>query len=133
MQKVLISAFIIASLSGSGFAQATYRYTGNPFTFFSCGPNADDTATMDCSTPAPTNIHTSYTATDHVTATLTLDAPHSAGIQLDSGRRGTHGVDPARFGARTLFLCVNRCERANQPMEIGDKHRWRPERRDRYL
>jgi hypothetical protein len=75
MQKVLISAFIIASLSGSGFAQATYRYTGNPFTFFSCGPNADDTATMDCSTPAPTNIHTSYTATDHVTATLTLDAP----------------------------------------------------------
>jgi len=62
-------------MSGSAFAQATYRYTGNPFTFFSCGPNADDTATMDCSTPAPTNIHTSYTATDHVTATLTLDAP----------------------------------------------------------
>ena len=57
------------------YAQANYQYTGNPFTLFSCGPNAADTATMDCSIPAPANTHTSYTATDHVTVTLTLDTP----------------------------------------------------------
>jgi hypothetical protein len=66
---------MITTLGVFASAQATYSYTGNPFTFFSCGPNTDDTATMDCSIPAPTNIHTSYTATDHVTATLTFDAP----------------------------------------------------------
>lgn len=55
-------------------AQVTYSYTGNPFTLFSCGPNQDDTATMDCTTPAPTNQDTSYTATDHVIATLILDS-----------------------------------------------------------
>ena len=75
MQKILISALMLATLGASASAQVTYQYTGNPFTLFSCGPNADDTSTLDCSTPAPTNIHTSYTATDHVTATLTFDAP----------------------------------------------------------
>jgi hypothetical protein len=75
VQSILISTLMIATLGASASAQATYQYQGNPFTFFSCGPNADDTATMDCSTPAPTNTHTSYTATDHVTATLTLDTP----------------------------------------------------------
>lgn len=68
------TAFLGLALSGSmAVAQTTYHYTGNNFTLFSCGPNSDNTATMDCSTPAPTNTHTSYTASDHVTATLTLD------------------------------------------------------------
>jgi len=75
MQKLLMSTLMIATLGASASAQVSYQYTGNPFTLFSCGPNADDTATMDCSTPAPANIHTSYTATNHVTATLTLATP----------------------------------------------------------
>jgi hypothetical protein len=55
-------------------AQAVYNYTGNPFTLFSCGSSGSG-GTLDCSTPAPSNLDTSYTATDHVTATLTLDSP----------------------------------------------------------
>src|SRR6185437_8875586 len=71
-----IVLFGVTAMSERGAAQATYSYTGNPFMFFSCGPNADDTATMGCSgAPAPGNTLTSYTATDHVTATLTLDSP----------------------------------------------------------
>src|SRR5580765_7889275 len=62
-------------------AQATYNYTGNPFTFFSCGPNSSNTATMDCpNDPAPGNTLTSYTATDHVTATLAFSAPLAANL-----------------------------------------------------
>ena len=63
-------------------AQATYEYTGNPFTLFSCGPNSTNTATSSCPTPAPTNPLTSYIATDHVTATLTLDAALPASMPL---------------------------------------------------
>jgi hypothetical protein len=77
-RAVVALATILIAVSGTSeraAAQATYSYTGNPFTFFSCGPNADDTATLDCSAaPAPGNPHTSYTATDHVTVTLTLDS-----------------------------------------------------------
>jgi hypothetical protein len=62
-------------LAGAAFAQVNYQYTGNPFAYFSCGPNSDNTATMDCfNSPAPGNPLTSYTATDHVTATLTFSA-----------------------------------------------------------
>lgn len=53
-------------------APTVYRYTGNPFTLFSCGASDGGGA---CATPAPTNPYTSYTASDHITATLTLDAP----------------------------------------------------------
>lgn len=54
---------------------ATYQYTGNPFTLFSCGPSGFG-GTMDCpNQPAPGNPLTSYTATDHVTATLTFTSP----------------------------------------------------------
>ena len=60
-----------ASLA-AGTAPTVYRYTGNPFTLFSCG--ASD-ASGTCADPAPTNPYTSYTATDHITATLTLDSP----------------------------------------------------------
>ena len=104
-------------MSGSAFAQATYRYTGNPFTFFSCGPNADDTATMDCSTPAPTNIHTSYTATDHVTATLTLDAPLGPNFAYSDVRTlpgfsltlddGEHMVSTPLASGQALFSFVS--------------------------
>ncbi len=62
------------------FAQATYHYVGNPFTLFSCGVNSTGDATMDCSTPAPTNPFTSYTAADHVEATLVLDNPLPANL-----------------------------------------------------
>ena len=71
--------FSLTALSERGAAQASYSYTGNSFVFFSCGPNGDDTATMACQgAPAPANTLTSYTATDHVTATLTLDSPLGA-------------------------------------------------------
>jgi hypothetical protein len=67
-------------------AQATYEYTGNPFTLFSCGPNSTNTGTLGCATPAPTNPLTSYTATDRVTATLTLDVALPASMPLTDVR-----------------------------------------------
>jgi len=62
-----------AATSEHAAAQVTYSYTGNPFTLFSCGPSGSG-GTLACSIPGP-NANTSYTATDHVTATLTLDSP----------------------------------------------------------
>jgi len=79
---ILLIAFCAVLSSAAAFAQATYTYTGNVFTLFSCGPTADDTATLDCSTPAPTNTFTSYTATDKVTATLTLSSPLPANFAI---------------------------------------------------
>jgi hypothetical protein len=70
-------------------AQATYSYTGHPFTLFSCGPFIDNgtvTGTSTCSTPAPTNQYTSYTATDHVTGTLALAAPLPANMAITDVR-----------------------------------------------
>jgi hypothetical protein len=67
-------------------AQAVYHYKGNPFTLFSCGPTSDNTATLDCSTPSPTNAFTSYTATDFVAATLTLGAALPASMVLQDVR-----------------------------------------------
>jgi hypothetical protein len=69
---------VTATLDERAAAQAIYTYTGNPFMLFSCGPSVPGPGTIDCSTPAPTNTNTSYTATDHVTATLTLDTPLGA-------------------------------------------------------
>ncbi len=72
------AAFLVARVA---FAQATYQYVGNPFTYFSCGPSSDNTATMDCfNAPAPGNTHTSYTGTDHVTATLTFSSALPANL-----------------------------------------------------
>jgi len=75
VQKILIFTLLIATLGASASAQATYQYHGNPFTLFSCGPNPNGPGSISCSTPYPTNTLTSYTATDHVSATLTLDSP----------------------------------------------------------
>ncbi len=61
-------------------AQATYNYVGNPFTSFSCGLSSSGTGSTSCSTPSPTNPYTSYTATDHVVATLVLDNPLPASL-----------------------------------------------------
>lgn len=73
LTSLLLPLAGLALGSGSAIAQVSYQYTGNPFTLFSCGPNFDDTATLDCpNAPAPGNPHTSYTATDHLTATLTV-------------------------------------------------------------
>jgi hypothetical protein len=74
------------TITQPAFAQATYTYTGHPFTLFSCGPNADNTATLDCSTPAPTNPNTSYLATDFVSATLTLSSPLPANYPIQDVR-----------------------------------------------
>lgn len=67
-------------------AQTTYQYVGNPFTLFSCGPSVPGPGTILCSTPAPTNPNTSYTATDHVEATLVLDDPLPANMALQDVR-----------------------------------------------
>lgn len=67
-------------------AQAVYSYSGNPFTLFSCGPSSTGIGTALCSTPAPTNPNTSYTATDVVTATLTLSSPLPASLALTDVR-----------------------------------------------
>lgn len=79
---VLLLTICCVFTATAAFGQATYNYTGHVFTFFSCGPNADNTATMDCTTPAPTNTFTSYTATDKVTATLTLSSPLPANMAI---------------------------------------------------
>ena len=68
--------------AASATAQAVYQYTGNPFTLFSCGPSSSGTGTLLCSSPAPTNPNTSYTATDKVTATLSFAAPLPANRAL---------------------------------------------------
>ena len=68
------------------FAQATYNYSGNPFTLFSCGPSNPGPGTILCSTPSPANPLTSYTATDHVTATLTLATPLPANLAITDVR-----------------------------------------------
>lgn len=76
---VALIALALSSLSA--LADSSQNYTGNVFTFFSCGPNAMNTATMDCpNDPAPGNTLTSYTATDHVTATLTTTSPLPANL-----------------------------------------------------
>jgi hypothetical protein len=61
--------------AGAAAAQTSYQYVGNPFTLFSCGPSVPGPGTLLCSSPAPTNPNTSYTATDHVEATLTVASP----------------------------------------------------------
>jgi hypothetical protein len=59
---------------------------GNPFTLFSCGPSVPGPGTILCSTPAPTNPNTSYTASDHVEATLVLTNPLPASIAYQDVR-----------------------------------------------
>ena len=79
-------AWLVAVYAGSvltaspAAAQAVYHYVGNAFTMFSCGPSVPGPGTITCSTPAPTNTYTSYTATDHVEATLVLDSPLPANL-----------------------------------------------------
>jgi hypothetical protein len=76
---LVISALAISALPLA--AQTSYHYTGKPFTFFSCGPSSPGPGTRDCpNDPAPGNTLTSYTATDHVTATLTFTSPLSASL-----------------------------------------------------
>lgn len=67
-------------------AQAVYTYSGNPFTLFSCGPSSGGMGTALCSTPAPLNPNTSYTATDRVTATLTVASPLPPNLPLGDVR-----------------------------------------------
>ncbi len=64
----------LAVCAGPAAAQATYTYTGNPYTLFSCGGNSDGVSWMLCSIPGP-NANSSYTATNKVTATLELTDP----------------------------------------------------------
>jgi hypothetical protein len=81
-----LTAVALLASAQPAAAQATYTYVGNPFTLFSCGPNSTNTGTLLCSTPAPTNLNTSYTATDHVEATLVLDNPLPANLSFQDIR-----------------------------------------------
>jgi len=83
---IAIAAVALVAWVQPAAAQVTYTYTGNGFTMFSCGPNSTNTGTINCSTPAPTNTHTSYTTTDHVTATLVLDNPLPANMSYQDVR-----------------------------------------------
>jgi hypothetical protein len=86
LSKALSAAVLIGlGLSGQAVA-ATYSYTGNNFTLFSCGPSSPGPGTLLCSTPAPTNTLTTYKATDHVTATLTLTSALPASYALTDVR-----------------------------------------------
>ena len=82
LQRLFATASVAAVMSAAPvLAQTTtYQYQGNTFTVFSCGPFIDSvtgqvTGTANCSTPAPTNLFTSYTLADKVTATLVFSAP----------------------------------------------------------
>ena len=79
--KKLFLAIALAAAPWTATAQTTYQYTGNPFTLFSCGPSSSGTGTLLCATPGP-NENTSYTATDFVSATLTVDNPLPANLNL---------------------------------------------------
>ena len=65
---VVACALALSFWAQPASAQVSYQYTGKPFNVFSCGTNTD------CSTPGP-NANTSYSASDFVTATLTVTAP----------------------------------------------------------
>lgn len=73
-----IAVVSLAASSRQVSAQVLYRYTGNTFDLFSCGTN------ILCATPNPAN--TSYTTSDFVTATLTLDEPLPPNLNLQDIR-----------------------------------------------
>ena len=73
------AASATSKAAGAAAGPVVYHYTGNPFTLFSCGAFDGSGA---CPTPAPSNPYTSYTVTDHITATLSLDAPLPANASL---------------------------------------------------
>jgi len=86
--KRLLPLTLLASLVASvpADAQTTYEYVGNPFTLFSCGPSVPGPGTVLCSTAAPNNPNTSYTATDHVEATLVVSDALPANMPLQDVR-----------------------------------------------
>ena len=84
--NVVVASMVLAGTVGYAAAEATYQYVGNPFTLFSCGPSSPGPGTILCSTPAPTNPLTSYTATDHVEATLVLTDPLPASLAYQDVR-----------------------------------------------
>ena len=92
----------------AAFSQVNYQYNGNPFTFFSCGPSLDNMATMDCfNSPAPGNSHTSYIATDHVTATLTFSSALPANLNYQDVTGFPGFVLTMNDGHQTLSSATN--------------------------
>ncbi|CBL46014.1 Hypothetical protein HDN1F_24310 [gamma proteobacterium HdN1] len=97
-------------------AEVTYQYTGNHFTMFSCGPTSDNMGTLNCSTAAPANSFTTYTSTDHVIATLTLDEPLGANFPYSDIRAlpgfqlvlndGQHTVQTPLDSGQAMFSMV---------------------------
>ena len=114
---VAVALFGLVLASQPVGAQTNYSYTGNNFTLFSCGVNSTNDGTIDCSTPAPTNTHTSYTATNHVTATLTLDSPLGPNFAFADVRAlpgfhltlddGQHTVSTPLSAGQALFSSVS--------------------------
>ncbi len=85
MSKASLATVLIGllALAGSAFAQVSYQYTGNPFAYFSCGPSSPGPGTLGCfNDPAPGNTLTSYKATDHISATLTLSVALAPNLTL---------------------------------------------------
>ena len=76
-----LALFGLVLSSQPAHAQATYTYTGNPFTLFSCGLAVPGPGTTLCSTPGP-NGFTSYTAANFVSGTLTFTNPLPANMPL---------------------------------------------------
>lgn len=102
----LLAAFAWAVSPQAAYAQATYNYVGNPFVYFSCGPNPSGPGDIGClNDPAPANPDTSYLATDKVTATLTLDSalPANFPYQDVRGLSGFHlSLNDGRHTVTTL-------------------------------
>jgi hypothetical protein len=87
--SISLSIFCLLLLGGRASAQVSYQYTGNQFNLFSCGTNSTDNGTTDCSTPGP-NANTSYSASNFVTATLTVTSalPPNLNFQSVTGLPG---------------------------------------------
>ena len=79
-------------------AQAVYRYSGRPFTLYSCTATGVEVGlpiepTAVCADPAgPDNPYTSYSAGDRVTGTLTLSHPLPANL-VDADVFGLYGLN----------------------------------------
>jgi hypothetical protein len=92
---IAVAALIaIAGTARPAAAQAVYMYSGHQFGLYSCGPNADNTATLTCPSGPLAYAHSSYVLgpPSHVTATLTLGnpLPANAPMQDVTGLPGFH-------------------------------------------